>query len=56
MPASPSVPGSRVLLSNTLGRIFVSKEQMWTPTIPTTSYVLIGDNYPPEGESMPVAQ
>ena len=37
-----------------LGRIFVSKEQMWTRNN-TTSYVLIGDNYRPEGEIMPLA-
>ena len=34
-----------------LGRIVVSKEQIWTRNN-TTSYVLIGDNYPPEGESL----
>ena len=33
-----------------LGRIVVSSEQMWTRNN-TTSYVLIGDGYPPEGES-----
>ena len=33
-----------------LGRIVVSSEQMWTRNN-TTSYVLIGDSYPPEGES-----
>lgn len=34
-----------------LGRIVVSSEQMWTRNN-TTSYTLIGDDYPPEGESM----
>ena len=38
----------------TLGRIFVSKEQMWTRNN-TTSYVPIGDNYLPEGQIMPLA-
>ena len=33
-----------------LGRIVVSREQLWTRNN-TTSYVLIGDNYPPEGEA-----
>ena len=33
-----------------LGRIVVSSEQQWTRNN-TTSYVLIGDNYPPEGEA-----
>ena len=33
-----------------LGRIVVSSEPMWTRNN-TTSYVLIGDGYPPEGES-----
>ena len=33
-----------------LGRIVVSSEPMWTRNN-TTSYVLIGDRYPPEGES-----
>ena len=33
-----------------LGRIVVSSEQVWTRNN-TTSYVLIGDKYPPEGES-----
>ena len=34
-----------------LGRIVVSREQMWTRNN-TTSYVLIGDHYPPEGEAL----
>ncbi len=34
-----------------LGRIVVSKEQLWTRNN-TTSYVLIGEHYPPEGESL----
>ena len=34
-----------------LGRIVVSSEQLWTRNN-TTSYTLIGDEYPPEGESM----
>ena len=34
-----------------LGRIEVSSEQLWTRNN-TTSYTLIGDAYPPEGESM----
>ena len=33
-----------------LGRIVVSSEQQWTRNN-TTSYVLIGDDYPPEGEA-----
>ena len=33
-----------------LGRIVVSKESIWTRNN-TTSYVLIGDAYPPEGEA-----
>ena len=33
-----------------LGRIVVSSEQMWTRNN-TASYTLIGDDYPPEGES-----
>ena len=33
-----------------LGRIIVSTEQLWTRNN-TTSYTLIGDAYPPEGES-----
>ena len=33
-----------------LGRIVVSTEQQWTRNN-TTSYVLIGDDYPPEGEA-----
>ena len=33
-----------------LGRIVVSSERMWTRNN-TTSYTLIGDSYPPEGES-----
>ena len=33
-----------------LGRVVVSSEEMWTRNN-TTSYVLIGDGYPPEGES-----
>ena len=33
-----------------LGRILVSSEQLWTRNN-TTSYTLIGDAYPPEGES-----
>ncbi len=33
-----------------LGRIVVSSERLWTRNN-TTSYVLIGDRYPPEGES-----
>ena len=33
-----------------LGRIVVSSEMMWTRNN-TTSYVLIGDEYPPKGES-----
>ena len=33
-----------------LGRIEVSREQIWTRNN-TTSYVLIGDDYPPEGEA-----
>ena len=33
-----------------LGRIVVSSERMWTRNN-TTSYTLIGDQYPPEGES-----
>ena len=36
-----------------LGRITVSSEEMWTRNN-TTSYVLIGDEYPPEGESQGV--
>ena len=34
-----------------LGRIVVSSEQLWTRNN-TTSYTLIGDAYPPEGESL----
>ncbi len=34
-----------------LGRIQVSSEQLWTRNN-TTSYVLIGDDYPPEGEAL----
>ncbi len=34
-----------------LGRILVSREQLWTRNN-TTSYTLIGDAYAPEGESM----
>ena len=34
-----------------LGRIVVSREQLWTRNN-TTSYVLIGDDYPPEGEAL----
>lgn len=34
-----------------LGRIVVSPEPMWTRNN-TTSYTLIGDEYPPQGESM----
>ena len=33
-----------------LGRIVVSSEQLWTRNN-TTSYTLIGDDYPPESES-----
>ena len=33
-----------------LGRVVVSSEQIWTRNN-TTSYTLIGDDYPPEGES-----
>ncbi len=33
-----------------LGRIIVTSEMMWTRNN-TTSYVLMGDDYPPEGES-----
>ena len=33
-----------------LGRILVSSEQLWTQNN-TTSYVLIGDDYPPEGQA-----
>ena len=33
-----------------LGRIVVSSEQQWTRNN-TTSYILIGDDYPPEGEA-----
>ena len=33
-----------------IGRIVVSSERMWTRNN-TTSYTLIGDDYPPEGES-----
>ena len=33
-----------------LGRVVVSSEQLWTRNN-TTSYVLIGDAYPPEGEA-----
>ncbi len=33
-----------------LGRIVVSSEQLWTRNN-TTSYVMIGDNWPPEGEA-----
>ncbi|MCY4088448.1 MAG: sulfite oxidase [Actinomycetia bacterium] len=33
-----------------LGRIVVSSERMWTRNN-TTSYVLVGDRYPPQGES-----
>ena len=33
-----------------LGRIVVSREQLWTRNN-TTSYVLIGDDHPPEGEA-----
>ena len=33
-----------------LGRIVVTREQLWTRNN-TTSYVLIGDDYPPEGEA-----
>ena len=34
-----------------LGRIVVSRQQLWTRNN-TTSYVLIGDDYPPEGEAL----
>ena len=34
-----------------LGRIVVSSEPVWTRNN-TTSYVLIGDEYPPQGESL----
>ena len=34
-----------------LGRIVVSSEKHWTRNT-TTSYVLIGDDYPPEGEAL----
>ena len=34
-----------------LGRIEVSSEQLWTRNN-TTSYVLIGDDYPPEGDAL----
>ena len=34
-----------------LGRIEVSAERLWTRNT-TTSYVLIGDDYPPEGEAL----
>ena len=34
-----------------LGRIVVSSEQLWTRNN-TTSYTLIGDDYPPEGEAL----
>ena len=34
-----------------LGRIVVSSERLWTRNT-TTSYVLIGDDYPPEGEAL----
>jgi len=34
-----------------LDRIVVSREQLWTRNN-TTSYVLIGDDYPPEGEAL----
>ena len=34
-----------------LGRIEVSAERLWTRNN-TTSYVLIGDDYPPEGEAL----
>ncbi|MXY79357.1 MAG: sulfite oxidase [Chloroflexi bacterium] len=34
-----------------LGRIIVSAEPLWTRNN-TTSYVLIGDDYPPEGEAL----
>ena len=34
-----------------LGRIVVSAERLWTRNN-TTSYVLIGDDYPPEGEAL----
>ena len=34
-----------------LGRIVVSSERLWTRNN-TTSYVLIGDDYPPEGEAL----
>ena len=34
-----------------LSRIIVSTEQLWTRNN-TTSYVLIGDSYPPEGEAL----
>lgn len=34
-----------------LGRIVVSSEQLWTRNN-TTSYTLIGDEYPPQGESL----
>ena len=58
LPSAPCQQLPRCLVvgssCRTLGRIFVSKEQMWTRNT-TTSYVLIGDNYPPEGESMPLA-
>ena len=33
-----------------LGRIVVSRERLWTRNN-TTSYVLIGDDYPPDGEA-----
>ncbi len=36
-----------------LGRIVVSSQRMWTRNN-TTSYTLIGDHYPPQGESMGV--
>ena len=34
-----------------LGRIVVSRERLWTRNN-TTSYVLIGDDYPPEGQAL----
>lgn len=34
-----------------LGRIDVTTERVWTRNV-TTSYVLIGDDYPPEGEAL----
>lgn len=34
-----------------LGRIVVSSQQLWTRNN-TSSYTLIGDNYPPEGEAL----